>query len=416
MAEIIILGAGIVGVSTALSLQERGHDVIILDRVDPGQETSFGNAGLIQREAAKPYAMPRDLPTLIAYGLGHTNDVVYKLADLPRQLPALWSYFRNSGQRKHGAISAIYSQLIATSTDDHAPLAKASNAEHLIRQDGFYTLCRDARMFDKQSEEARHLQSSYEVPMRIISGDELRQAEPALKADAKISGAVHWTGTWSTSDPGALTAAYAKLFIERGGQIVKGDASTLCQTETGWIVGGPEGDYSATDIVVALGPWSPDLLKTMDYKIPMVWKRGYHSHFQMETPLNNPVQDIANGVVLAPMARGLRIATGAELVRRDAPMNPKQLMHGLKSARQLMPVGEEVRDNRWIGHRPCMPDMLPMVGKAPRHKGLWFHFGHGHQGLTLGPTTARLLADIMDGQSNMMTKALSPMRLAPTNR
>ena len=143
------------------------------------------------------------------------------------------------------------------------------------------------------------------------------------------------------------------------------------------------------------------------YKVKMVYKRGYHAHFKMDKPLTRPIQDYANGCVFSPMDKGMRIATGAELVNRKDPANPRQLMHGLKSARELMDVGEMVEKEPWFGNRPCMPDMLPVVGPAPKHKGLWFHFGHGHQGFTQGPTTAKLLIDVMEGKTTPLSDALS---------
>ena len=406
MAEIIILGAGMVGISSALALQERGHTVTILDRREPGLETTFGNAGIIQREAVEPYAIPHDLKTLVLYGLGRTNDIVYHIKDMPGILPSLFSYFLFSAPGRHREISRTYAQLAARVTDDHAPLIEAAGADDLIRRNGFYTIARTQKALDLKSAEAEYMQRTYGVPLRLIDEQEIHTSEPAITGTVK--GAIHWTDSWSTSDPGGLAAAYAALFKQRGGRLVTGDATTLSQTATGWTVNSSEGPITASDIVVALGPWTPDLLKPLGYRVPMLFKRGYHSHFKMDTPLTRPVQDFANGVVLTPMSKGMRICTGAELVSRETGMNPKQLLHGLNSARQLMDVGEEVPDSRWFGNRPCSPDMLPVVGPATRHKGLWLHFGHGHQGLTMGPTTARILADQVDGLPNALSDKLTP--------
>ncbi|PLW75930.1 NAD(P)/FAD-dependent oxidoreductase [Cohaesibacter celericrescens] len=405
MAEFLVLGAGVVGVSTGLALQQRGHSVTILDRLDPGLETSYGNAGIIQREAVEPYAIPQDLPTLIRYGLGRTNDIVYHVRDLPQVFPALWSYFRHSSPRRHAAISNIYAQITARVTDDHAPLIQAANAEHLLRRNGFFTICRDDAAMEKESREAERLKSTYDVALRVISGNDVKREEPAIMAD--IAGAIHWSDAWSTTSPGDLTAAYAKLFTDRGGRLVKGDALSLKQVATGWTVDSGEHPVTASQVVVALGPWSPDLLKLFGYHVPMVWKRGYHQQYRMAVPLSRPIHDFANGAVYSSMIDGLRIVTGAELVRREGPNNLKQLKHALKSARELMAVGEAT-NTVWSGNRPCLPDMLPLVGAAPRHKGLWFHFGHGHQGLSMGPTTAHLLADAIDGNPDPLMTSLSP--------
>ena len=150
--------------------------------------------------------------------------------------------------------------------------------------------------------------------------------------------------------------------------------------------------------VVALGPWSPDLLTRFGYRFPMVRKRGYHRHFSGGGRLEQPLQDPTFGYVVAPMARGLRITTGAELSGRSVSATPIQLERAEAAARQLLDLGEPVEKEPWSGIRPCMPDMLPVIGPAPKHKGLWMHFGHGHQGFTLGPATGRLLAEMMSGE------------------
>ncbi|APZ44052.1 NAD(P)/FAD-dependent oxidoreductase [Acidihalobacter ferrooxydans] len=398
MAEIVVLGAGMVGIGAALALQARGHDVTVLDRREPGRETSYGNAGLIQQEAAEPYAIPHEPSKLWHYAIGDSNDLVYHVPAVLKTAGPLWSYFRASATRRHRLIAQTYSRLTGRSTADHAPLIEAAGAQALVQRTGFYQMHRDPRAFDKAVGEAARLRATYGVESRVLDGAALMTEEPALRRE--VAGAVHWTDPWAVKDPGGLVAAYARLFVDRGGRVVNGDAQTLTQDGGGWQVRSAEGPLQASDVVVALGPWTPELLGRFGYRVPMVWKRGYHRHFRVATALNRPIQDAANGVLLSPMVDGLRIATGAELVDRDAPRNLRQLERGLAGARELMEVGEPVNDDVWVGHRPCMPDMLPVVGPAPKHKGLWFDFGHGHQGFTLGPTTGEILAAMFAGETD----------------
>lgn len=406
MAEFLVLGAGMVGVSSALALQAKGHSVTMVDRSDAGLETSYGNAGIIQVEAAQPYALPRDLLTLFKYAFEVSNDVTWRMDGVLKMAPALWSYFRHSSSAKHAQISTIYSQLTFRSTADHADLIRDSMSEDLIKRDGLAMFYRESDEFEKATKKAEFLLKEYGVTSRIVEGKTYQKEEPAL-VKAPV-GVVHFTQSWSCSSPSALTQAYCELFVERGGKFVSGDANTLQHTVNGWQVLTSEGEIQAEQVVIALGPWSPELLKRFGYQIPMVYKRGYHGHFVMPTPLKRPFLDTANGVLAAPMKQGLRVTTGAALVPMNSPMDTSQLVRGAKALNQLMDLGKQVEEPQWMGTRPCMPDMLPLVGEAPNHKGLWFHFGHGHQGFTLGPTTSELLMQAIEGESNELLKALSP--------
>ena len=160
-----------------------------------------------------------------------------------------------------------------------------------------------------------------------------------------------------------------------------------------------EDTVGAPEAVVALGPWADDILRALGYRFPLGVKRGYHRHFaaQGNATLARPVLDAERGYMLAPMAAGIRLTTGAEFALRDAPPTPVQLERSLAAAREIFPLAEPTEDGIWLGRRPCLPDMLPVVGPAPRHRGLWLDFGHHHLGFTLGPVTGRLLAELMTG-------------------
>jgi len=153
-------------------------------------------------------------------------------------------------------------------------------------------------------------------------------------------------------------------------------------------------------VVVARGPWSDDPLRRLGYRIPLGVKRGYHMHYKAEgnATLNRPMIDIQHGYALTPMVKGIRLTTGAEFALRDAAPSPVQLDKVEPLAREIFPLGDRVDAEPWLGRRPCLPDMLPMIGRAPRHEGLWLNFGHHHLGFTMGPVTGRLLAEMMTGE------------------
>lgn len=391
MAEIMVLGAGMVGVTSALALQARGHDVTIIERGMPGRETSYGNAGLIQTEAVEPYAMPLAPAALFQIALGRGFDVKWNVPGLMSQLGAVATYAYNSLPARHRRATVVWGKLVRQSTDRHAPLIEAAGADNIITRDGYIEVHRTPARMEKARAAAKRFLDQFGVEARLLDGKELRALEPAIKIE--VEGATHWTDAWACRDPGGLVASYARLFERRGGRIVDADAGDLHRDGAGWRVD----EVTAEHVVIALGPWSPMLTARYGLKVPMVFKRGYHRHYHMQTPPNHPIADFGNSVVLSPMRRGLRIATAAELSNHPR-LTPPQLSHGEKAARELFDIGAPVEAEPWTGRRPCMPDMLPVIGRIPDQQNLWAHFGHGHQGFTLGPVTAEILADEIDGK------------------
>jgi D-amino-acid dehydrogenase len=207
---------------------------------------------------------------------------------------------------------------------------------------------------------------------------------------------LRYTDAESVSDPNALVTAYARYFEQLGGRIFIGDASTL---EPHWSVDTEAGRIDAQSAVISLGPWSDTVSARFGYRLPLAVKRGYHMHYAAQdgARLNQPVLDTEIGYMITPMARGIRLTTGAELAACDAPATPVQLDAIEPIARDTFPLGARLDEHPWLGRRPCTPDMMPIIGPATRHKDLWFAFGHAHHGLTLGPVTGRLLAEMMTG-------------------
>jgi D-amino-acid dehydrogenase len=395
--SVIVVGAGMVGVATALHLKRRGWSVTLVDRKPPGRETSYGNAGFIQSEAVRPYPMPRDLYSLALIAMHRTNDVHYSVQSLPQHIGPLLRYWWHSAPERHRRLTQSYARIIARAAPEHDVLIQGAGADNLVQRRGFRALHRSQAMLDKAAVIAEENRAEYGVRSRVLGAAELAALEPSLKEAG--AGAIHWLDTWTVSEPGGLVGAYADLFIRSGGGFIGGDAVTLAPASGRWTIETDAGRIDAEAAVVALGPWSPDLLAKFGYRFPMVRKRGYHRHFSGGARLDLPIQDPTFGYVLAPMAKGLRITTGAELSGRSVSATPIQLERAEAAARQLIDLGSPVEKQPWSGIRPCMPDMLPVIGPAPNHPGLWLNFGHGHQGFTLGPATGRLLAELMSGEA-----------------
>jgi D-amino-acid dehydrogenase len=399
-ADVIVLGAGIVGVSVALHLQKRGRAVVLIDRREPGEETSYGNAGLIQREAVIPYTFPREFGVILSYALNHRRDAVYHLSALPRMAPWLFRYWQNATlERVERSVQAL-APLMAQCVDEHeALIAEAGGAaQSLVHHSGWLNCCRTEESLRKAIADARRL-DKYGVDYAVLSGLQLRQLEPHVSE--RMVGAIHFRGSPTSSDPGMLTKLYANLFTRKGGRFLKGDARRLASESSGWSVASETGPIEAREAVVALGPWSDDVFRPLGYDIPLAVKRGYHMHYgvQGDAVLGHAVRDAVGGFALAPMSKGIRLTTGVEFADRDAPASPVQLVRDEPLARELFPLAKRLDPEPWMGRRPCLPDMVPVIGRGERHQGLWFAFGHAHHGFTLGPVSGRLLAEIMTGEA-----------------
>ena len=392
----VVIGAGMVGTSTALHLRQRGHEVVLIDRSEPGQQTSFGNAGLIQREAAEPYPFPRELGKIWQVASGQGFDIAWRASALLHVLPQLLAYAWHSQPQRHARVASHYGALIAACITEHDALVRSAGAQDLIDTRGYRKIYRTAPAFEQAARDAERLARTWGIDNRVEDGAELARREPGLKQ--RLAGAIHHASTWSVRDPGALVQAYAADFVAQGGQLMRAEVQALEPQPKGWNLRTSQGPLSAQDVVVAQGPWSQDLLAALGYRFPMFVKRGYHQHYDGAHGLNGPVFDAQKGYLLVPMRAGLRLTTGAELALRDDAPQPTQLAPAQACARTLVELGQPSPLAPWMGSRPCMPDMLPVMGPAPHHSGLWLNFGHGHQGFTLGPVAGRLLAEMISDQ------------------
>jgi len=401
-ADAVVLGAGIIGVSIAVHLQKRGRATVLVDRRGAAEETSFGNAGLVQREGVYPYGFPHDFGALFRYGLNRTIDAHYHPSAIPRLAPFLWKYWHHSRPARHKAIAHRYAKLIEHCISEHEVLASEAGVQDLFRRTGWMKIFRTERERDLRFAEAERWRAEFGLNFALLNRKLIQEKEPYLAP--VLAGALHWTDPLATVDPQALALGYLKLFEKLGGRFVQGNAGSL---EPGWRVRAIDGWIEARDVVVALGPWADVVTRGLGYDLPLAVKRGYHMHYRTagQAVLNHPVLDTERGYFLAPMRRGIRLTTGAEFALRDGMKTPVQLNRAEPIARELFPLGERLDADAWMGARPCTPDMMPVIGPAPRHRNLWFAFGHAHHGLTLGPVTGRLVAEMVCGEKPFVDPA-----------
>ena len=395
--DAMVLGAGIVGTSVALHLAKRGLSVALVDRAGIGEQTSYGNAGIIEGNTVFPPAFPSHFGALLRIALKRASEANYHLSFLPHVLPWLLAFHAASRPDRLAETARLIRPLFSHAVGEHEALMAESGASHYLRKTGWLKVYREERSFAALAAEF-DLAAKFGLPLNALDTAGAQALEPSL--NPVFAKAVFWPEAASVSNPLGVTRAYAARFAALGGVLVTGDARSLHRTGNRWRVDTAEGALDAQECVVALGPWATDLLDRLDVRLPLAVKRGYHRHFrpQGNASLSRPVLDADVGYLITPMEQGIRITTGAEFASRDAAPTPVQFDRVMPRVSELFPVGEQVDWRTWLGSRPCFPDSRPVIDRAPGHAGLWLAIGHAHWGLTLGPATGRMIAQMMAGE------------------
>lgn len=398
---VAILGAGIVGVSCALELQRRGHEVTLFDRTAPGRETSYGNAGVIARSSLMPFNHPGLWPALPRLLKNSSASFRYDPAFLVKNLSWAVRFLASARASVFQETTAALDALIRLSTAEHRRLLVEAAVGHRLRTNGWLFLYRGEEGF-AGSRLSRETFERFGIATQVLGAKELSDLEPHLRP--LFPRALWIKDTDSVDSPGKVVAAYARLFASRGGQIRQAAIGGIGRAGAGgaWHVREESGQVHETSkVVLALGPWTREFAKkTLGISVPMAFERGYHMHYGAagNASLGRPVYDTGGAYVLSPMEQGLRLSTGVQLARRDAPKNLAQLDLAERAAREAFPLENRLEQEAWLGSRPTLPDSRPIVGECPRHPGLWLAFGHQHIGFNTGPGTACLLASLMVGE------------------
>jgi D-amino-acid dehydrogenase len=396
-----VIGAGMVGVTTASFLLRRGHDVIILEAGNPGEGASFGNAGCFNGSSVVPMSMPgtiRSVPGWLSDPLG---PLVIRWGYLPALAPWLVRFLmagsKDKVQRQARALRTLVDQGIETL----APLLRDAGAQDLVQRLGHLFVYRSAANWEQESP-AWRLRQDNGITWDEFSQDELRQLDPNLSRDYVKGVLVRENG--HTTNPHRLVAELARAFQRDGGRIERRRALGFA-LDGGQLVAirCQEGPVAVDVAVVAGGIASKPLAAELGDRIPLESERGYHIMIRDPNVVPRiPTADAEGKFVATPMELGLRLAGTVELAGRDAPPNWQRARALLTHARRMFPALRQ--DDRheqvtmWLGHRPSLPDSLPVIGPARRTRGVVYAFGHGHIGMTCAAKTGLAVAELISGE------------------
>jgi D-amino-acid dehydrogenase len=408
-----IIGAGIVGTSTAAFLQRAGYQVTIVDRVPPGEGCSFGNAGGIAFSEVVPTIHGRIIAKIPGWLVDPLGPLTIRLSYLPKALPWFLAAARHATPGRVKAITEARAQLSLRAVSDlETLLDDAGTRDLLVKQDSLRVYDDEAQYRAEAGERAAKALHGYE--MRRISGDEAREVEPALSRS--VTSAAFHGGWYFVLNPERVVKSIAREVARNGGEILTDDVKAL-EKQNGRVVSLrlASGRVQPVDrLVICAGAYSHLLARELGDRVLLEAERGYHM------VLPKPGVSLSRSITYArtpgaatPMEMGLRLAGTDEFAGLDAEPNWKRadkLWHVFKRVLPDLAAPDETA-TRWMGRRPGTPDSLPVIGRASRHDNVWYGFGHGHMGLTWGPTTGRLISEQMSGsKSNTDMKAFAVER------
>ena len=398
MNKIIIIGAGVIGAASALTLQREGHNVLLIDRDSPCSGASFGNAGGIVNGSCVPTAMPGilfDVFKLIGKPL---SPLTIRPAYLHKILPWLIRFIWQSRQSTVEKNALCLYNLSKNAVSNWKQLTLQTPLANLLRDTGWLKVYESDKAFNNTKRNlALHKQtgSSYE----ILSSHQIMDLEPNLAPIFKHG--FYQKDSLSISNPEKLVVGMVDLFIKNGGKYKQFSVESLNTQGNSITLNGSTGTLKANKVIIAAGAWSKQLAKQMGDAIPLDTERGYHLMFPQSTGtlLKRPVLNGENSFVLAPMETGMRLTSQIEFSGIDAEPNYSRVRSLVPSAKRMLPNLDTSEKSVWMGGRPSLPDSLPVIGFSKRSKNVLYAFGHQHLGMTLGATTATIISNLINNKT-----------------
>ncbi len=409
-SDVTILGAGIVGICCALSALERGLSVTVVDRSDPGQATSYGNAGVVSPWSCVPQCTPGIWKNVPRWLLDPKGPVKLRWRDLPLVLPWALAFLRNATPAKVEKIADSMDLLMRDNIATYRRFLAGTGREDLLVDSWYVSVFRGGQA-PKLDDIPWRLRLDRGAPVTVIGGDELRELEPAISEE--YHSAVLVKNQARVRAPGTFCSVLADKAARLGATFLRADVKAIQPKESGtFSLRTERGEIPVKKLVLCGGIWSAKLLRPLGYKLPLMAERGYHLEFtDPGVALNNSIQDVNGKIVISSMLDGLRTAGTAEFARLDAPPNYARARILEPLTKRLLPSLNTASKREWMGIRPSFPDSLPAIGPLPGLPNLLAAFGHSHYGMGMAPATGRMVAEmLLQEQPNIERPDLRPDR------
>lgn len=395
--DIVVVGAGIVGLSTARALQRSGHRVTVLDRDEPGQGCSFGNAGHIAIDHVIPLARLSNVVRAPAMLLNRLGPLTIKAQAFPALVPWIARFLRASLPDQFARGTKALGELLGQSRAAWVDEVATSDLDRFFRTDGALLVYESERAFAKAAGD-RKTQQAHGVRVETIDGDEARRLAPGL--GPAIKRATVFPDDGHVIDPLGVVRALAEAFAKDGGRLEKSTVTGFEAFENAVFAVKTEQSARPADVVVlAAGVETRAIAAMFGLHLPLAAERGYHLMLdRSQVGFDIAVTSAERSFVMTPMLDGFRLAGTVEFARPDDPPTWERAEILARHLRVLFPEIQPRELSRWMGRRPTLPDFLPAIGRAPGLANVLIATGHQHLGLTLAPITARLIDDLVAGR------------------
>jgi D-amino-acid dehydrogenase len=391
--RIVVVGAGVAGLSSAVYLLRDGHQVTVLDPLPPAGGASFGNAGMISPTAHLPQALPGMLRQVPGWLMDPLGPLAIRPRAVPRALPWLLRWIGASREPRVWQIAEALHDLHRESFESWAELLGAVQMAALFRRQGQMHAWEGGA--PPKADLASALRAHFGTETRVLDGAEMRDLFPGLSPT--VTRGLMMPDNGHVTSPAKAVTALAEVLQAEGGTLLAQRVMKLIPAEGGgWLVMANSANHRADVVVVAAGAWSTDMLKALGIRLPVQAERGYHVSLpDPSVTLPMPISMKSRGFAMTPMEEGLRCAGTVEIAKLEDPPDERRAHKLLSHAQALFPGLSHGPVRLWMGSRPSTPDSLPVIGPVARRPGLFLCTGHGHFGMTAGPPSGRLLAQLV---------------------
>ena len=405
--KIAVIGAGIQGVCNALFLQKKGFKVTLFDRDEPGNSASYGNAGHFSPYSSVPLNRPDVITDVPAMLLSSRGPLALKWNYVYKMIPWFLRFLLNCSERKMMHTAKNMHQILDLSLSAFDELFEAIDLNGLVENKGVLYVWNDKNLKSRELE--IKIREELGVKQQILTPKDIHDLEPNIKPF--YHGGVYYDYARHTRNPKKILLKLLDNFMKNDGKFLKLNVQELNFDDDKPVIRSDVQRFVFDKLVIACGAFSKRLTDKLHENIPLDTERGYHVHFKdCDHLISRPVVYLNRGFGMTPMEQGLRVVGTVEFGGLDNPLSKSRIKNLIINARDMLD-GLPEHDDEWLGFRPSLPDLLPVLGPSKNYKNVFYSFGHNHLGWTLGAISGKIISKMIANEStNLNLSAYSSSR------